>query len=274
MLPDEKESLVEIENDEPELQQDSVSQVTIDLEKKPEIKEKELKPAVQSKPSDDITKLHNTIAYQTRKLDQALRELQEVKGHIATSRQNTTQKESQDLDEVDRIAQTDWKQGVKKVVEPEIEKRVEEILKKREEAQAELTRRNSLTSELNKSKERVISRYPMIEDETSEEASLYRQVINEDSSLLSNVYGPEIAMYRMEERMRQMGKTPAMLKPVIDREVSRLTRAGASSVIGKTTNTSSKPTITREQKEFCDRYNIPYEKYLRNLKASANGGTE
>jgi hypothetical protein len=72
-----------------------------------------------------------------------------------------------------------------------------------------------------------------------------------------------------------MGKTPASAKPIVDREVNRLVRAGASSVIGKTASPNGKITLTKEQKEFCDHYKIPYERYAKNLKAEqAIGGVE
>ena len=57
-------------------------------------------------------------------------------------------------------------------------------------------------------------------------------------------------MYRMEEKMRQMGKVPPTVQPVVDKEVNRLIRAGASSVVGHKASPNGKITLTREQKEF------------------------
>lgn len=270
----EKQPDVEITDSEPIETPDELSQVTVDLdqEKKPDAS-KASEPPEKPKPSLELSKLNNTIAYQTRKLEQAMRELSEVKQQLA-SRPQVVQKESQNLDEIDEIAQKDWKMGVKKVVLPEIESKIEEILRKRDEAQAQLTRRNFAEAELDKSKQKVLQKYPQVEDEASEESSLYRQVISEDPSILQNVHGPEIAMYRMEERMQQMGRTPKSVKPIIDREVNRLARAGASSIVGRQMSQNGKITLTKEQKEFCDHYNIPYEQYAKNLKAESFGGVE
>ena len=269
-MPDsDKEPAVEVDAEE----QDPVSQVVVDLDKKPA--EKQTDPPKPEKPPVDISKLHNTIAYQNRKLEQAMRELQETKAEIQALREKPTVHEPQTQDEIDEIAQKDWKLGVKTLVSKDIEKTVNDILSKRDQIQREIEKKSLLTNELERSKQKVIERYPSIEEEGSEESQIYRQVINEDSSILSNVHGPEIAMYRMEERMRQMGKTPASVQPFVEREVNRLVRAGASSVVGRQANQNGKITLNKEQKEFCDHYKIPYEQYAKNLKAQdARGGVE
>ena len=264
-------------NDTSEDSPDSVSQVTIDLEKKPEVKADQPKPVEKTeapKPQADLIRLNNTIAYQTRQLEKAMRELAEVKTQLA-QRPQIVQDNSQTLEEIDEIAQKDWKKGVKKVVEKDIETKIQEILQQRDATQREINKKSSLEAELEKSKQKVLSKYPQIEDEASEESTLYRQVINEDASILSNIHGPEIAMYRMEERMRQMGKTPPSVRPIVDREVNRLTRAGAASVVGRQASPNGKITLTKEQKEFCDHYKIPYEQYAKNLKTEeVSGGVE
>ena len=118
----------------------------------------------------------------------------------------------------------------------------------------------------------VLQKYPEVEEQGSEIQRMYLQAVNEDSSLLSNPRGPWIAMKRMEEIMEEQGVMPRSLKPMIDKEAQRLARVGASTVVGKTSAPNGKLTITREQKNFCDTYGIPYDRYLNNLKASANGG--
>ena len=267
----EQEPDVEIINDEPEEAPDTPSSVTVDLDKKPD--QKPDVPKEAPKPSQDFSKLNNTIAYQTRQLEKAMRELAEVRSQL-NSRPQTVQA-PQNQDEIDEIAQKDWKLGVKKVVEKDIESKVQELFEKREQAKRELELKAASEGDLEKSKQRVIQKYPAIEDSGSEEQSLYLEVINEDQSLLKNIHGPEIAMYRMEEKLRLMGRTPAGVKPIVDREVNRLARAGASSVVGRQASPNGKITLTKEQKEFCDHYSIPYEKYAKNLKAdTSRGGVE
>ena len=258
----------DVEIEQPVETPEELSEVVVDLEKKPEPPKQEAE-----KQSPELTRLNNTIAYQNRKLEQAMRDLQETKRLLSERAVQPVQKE-QPVDEIDELAQRDWKQGVKKLVESDIESKVQAILEKRDQAQRELYRKSSLETELEKSKNKVREKYPQIEDDTTEEASLYRQVINEDTTILQNIHGPEIAMYRMEERMRQMGKTPPSVKPIVDREVNRLTRAGVSSVVGTKPTGDGKITLSKDQKEFCDHYNIPYEQYAKNLKADPSRGVE
>jgi hypothetical protein len=274
MPDDENKPDVEVVNDPEPESPDTPSDVTVDLNTKPSQKPDD-KPK-EDKPSLDFSKLNNTIAYQTRKLEQALRELNEVKSTLSRPKEVVKDINDPDYDEeAERIAQTNWQKGVKKVVEKDIETKVEELLRKREEARAEEARKVATTAELEKSKSRVIERYPAILEAGSDEERMYREVINEDTSLLQNVHGPEIAMYRMEEKMRAQGRIPASSKPIVDREASRLARAGASNVTGRQASNPGKITLTREQKEFCDHYKIPYDQYAKNLKADAGlGGVE
>ena len=263
-----KELPPSVEIQDEELETPDQAGIEVDLEKK-----ETPKPEKAPEHKVDISKLHNTIAFQNRKLEQAMRELREAKEQLAS--RNTVQKPAEPEDEIDREAQRDWKSGVKKLVLPEIEAKVHEILAKKEQAILEVQKRKTAESELEKSNQLVLQEYPEIEDEGSEVSQVYRQVINEDPSILNNVKGPEIAMARMERRLRQMGRTPLSVKPIVDREVNRLTRAGASSVVGKSATQSGKIMLTKEQKEFCDHYKIPYEQYAKNLKAQeASGGVE
>src|SRR3990172_1365612 len=140
-----KEPLVE----EPE-EKEELSEVVVDLDK-PE--SKETKPEEKQDPpklsetklSPDLSKLNNTIAYQTRKLEQAMRELAEIKREMSTRtivpKEVKEPQDLKDLDEIDEIAQKDWKQGVKKVVEKDIEARIGEAFDKRERAQAEYVKK-------------------------------------------------------------------------------------------------------------------------------------
>lgn len=271
-MPDpEKEPQVEILDSEPEENLDTPSNITVDLEKKPDQKSDDKPRQEAPKSSADIQKLHNTIAYQTRQFEKAMREIADYKAQIASRPQPPVQKESETQDEIDKIAERDWKQGVKKVVEKDIEAKVQEILSKREQALNEVQKRTAMESELEKSKQRVFQKYPTIEDVGTDESRIYREVINEDNSLLSNIHGPEIAMYRMEEKMRAAGRVLASERPIITQEAQRLVRAGASSVVGRQASPSGKVTLSKEQKQFCDHYKIPYEQYAKNLKAMAGG---
>ena len=264
----------EVEISSEDKKEDELSQVTVDLDKKSpdQTQEKSTQTKESDRFSEDLKKLHNTIAYQTRQLERAMREMEELKRVRNFEEPKKTEIPKEDLDEIDIIAQKDWKLGVKKVVEKDIESTISFILEKRKLEETKKFEQQNLYQQLEKSKQVVLSKYPKIEDEETEESNIYRQVINEDPSILKNVNGPEIAMYRMEERLKLMGKTPAGVRPMIDKEVSRLVRAGVSSVVGKQINSNGKITLTKEQKEFCDHYSIPYEQYAKNLKLNGESG--
>ena len=67
----------EVVDDKPETEEvDAPSDVTVDLNP-PKKADEPAKPADKS--HEDLTRLHNTIAYQTRKLEQAMREIQQMR---------------------------------------------------------------------------------------------------------------------------------------------------------------------------------------------------
>ncbi len=271
MLDDKKELDVEVIDDEPE-DKDTPSDVTVDLDKKVEPTKVEPKPEPQ-RPQVDLSKLHNTIAFQTRKFEQAMKEIGELKTQLQKA--NTPKEVSEIKDEIDEIAQRDWKAGVKKVVETQITEAVTAALKKRDDEVSARTKREGVESLVENSKKQVLDRYPEVEVEGSDYNRFYIQAINEEPDILSNPRGPYIAMKRMEELMQDVGITPRATQKIVDKEANRLIRAGASSIVGRRPSSNGKITLTREQKEFCEHYKIPFDQYAKNLKADeARGGVE
>mgnify|MGYP001613299178 CR=1 FL=1 len=268
------------EPEKPEIDPESVDQVVVEDEPKaPEVKEKEPKPEPKPElPTEDVSKLRNVVAYQTRSLEKAMRELRETQTQLQALRQqpNVQPVNGQELDEADRIAQQDWKKGVLHVVEKRLQAVVDEAFVKRQQAEAEIQRQGFLESELDKSRKRVTEKYPEVNTEGTEENKLFLEVLNEDPTLLSNTKGPEITMYRMEEKMVERGVTPRTVRPTVDREAARLARAGASNVIGRTRLTSGgEVQLTPEQKAFIKQYNIDEKSYRKHLQAeNASGGVE
>ena len=202
-----------------------------------------------------------------------MKELSEFK--VQLQKANTPKEVSEIKDEIDEIAQRDWKAGVKKVVETQIKDAVKAALKERDDADMVNRRRENVESIVDNSKKQVLERYPEVEVDGSDYNRFYIQAINEEPDILSNPRGPYIAMKRMEELMEESGITPRSAKKIVDKEVNRLVRAGASSIVGRRPSSNGKITLTREQKEFCDHHKIPYDQFAKNLKASeAVGGVE
>ena len=263
--------------EEPEKQEletpDSVDEVVPDdIPAEPEKKEEPKKEPVPQAPTEDVSKLRNAVAYQTRALEKALRELKETQVQIQTLRTPPPVPENgKELDEADRIAQTDWKKGVLHVVEKRLQDVVTEAFQKQYQAQAELQKRASLEGELDRSRQRVLEKYPEVEKEGTEENKLYLEAFNEDQTLRGNIHGPELTMYRMEQKMVEKGLTPRTVQPAVNREASRLARAGASNVIGRTALTKGDSPLTPEQKAFIKQYNLDEKIYRKHLRSDLGG---
>ena len=181
------------------------------------------------------------------------------------------QENGKELDEADRIAQQDWKKGVLHVGEKRLEEAVNNAFQRQQQAQLEIQKRSFLEGELNKSRERVTVKYPEINTEGTEENKLFLETINEDPTLLSNTHGPELAMRRMEDKMLERGMTPRAVQPMVNREASRLARAGASNVIGRTALTKGDSPLTPEQKAFIKQYNLDEKIYRKHLRSDLGG---
>ena len=167
-------------------------------------------------------------------------------------------------DEIDELATRDWK----KAVELLAEKKLRDLQKEQIEAE----KQNSLWAELEHSKSRVRERYPSVDIESSEEAKAYMEVLNENPSYLKNTHGPELAMYKMEERLRAQGRVPKEVEPLIDRELERRSRVSTASVTpGRHAAKPNTYVLSKDQKELCDRHKIPYEEYARNAKRLESG---
>ena len=218
-----------------------------------------------------LNKLMNKIGFLERKLQKEAEE----RTQLAQSLQNLKfvpqgQKDETEIDpsldpEIHRIMETNYQKGIDLMVEKKFQAR--------EQAQREREQRQFQEMELTKSKQRVLDRYPTIEDESTDEAKLLIEVLNEDRSLSSNIHGPEIAMYRMEEKMRGRGMQPPYVKEVLNQEQQRQRRVSTVStpVSRGTQGDSGRIVLTQDQKEICDRLKIPYGKYHEMLgKTSAN----
>lgn len=205
------------------------------------------------------------LRWQERQLERDRKEIDELKNRFS----NLTLAQAEppatvEEDEIDKLANQDWK----KAVELLAERKIEEIAQRQRADEQQ----NLSIQELEQSKTRVRSKYPSIDHEESEEAKVYMEVLNENPGLLRNVYGPELAMYKMEERMRSQGRVPEEVKPIIDKELARRSRVQATSLPGG--RPASKPNtyvLTREQKEYCDFHNISYDQYARTAKNLESG---
>ena len=240
---------------EPEIQivksEEEPKEVLIEQEK---IIEKE-EPAEDLKQVDEIKKLHKRLEYSNRQTEKALKKMEEMAQRIQ-SIQPPTQNTAEGQDELDKLAEKDWKAAVRALGRDEALKTFQEL----QNGMAQQQARNESLSENEKSKDAVRKKYPMIDDENSREAQVYIEVLNENPQLLKNVYGPELAMYKMEEKLRS-SRNP---------ELQRESRVRAAYIpTGRTPNPGGPIILTEEEKELCDRTGTPYDRYASMRKMGA-----
>ena len=124
---------------------------------------------------------------------------------------------------------------------------------------------------LETSKSLVIQKYPDLDPETGDAYSdisrVYVAILNQDPALLSNPYGPEIAMYRMEQALQQQ------TTGVQSAETIRQQRVGQTQLAPpRTTPGNGKVVLTHEQKEFIDYHGIDPKTYARIQQSLAQSG--
>ena len=280
MPKDDLENDVEIELPAKEAEP---KEVEVDLDSpKPDETKPVAKEPQKAEPSDELAKLHKRMEYQARQFERSTKQVQQLSEELKALREATTSRDQKrvisdnDLDpEIQALAETNWQKAVDKLAEKKAEAVVERKLKEAELKSAEASKKQAEVSEWERSKVKVLDRYPSLNDEATEDSRLFREVYNEDSTLYSNIHGPEIAMYRMEEKMRQSGRTPAPMKALVDREATRVARATGSSIVGRTPTNGNKIRLTSEQVNFCKEHGISQESYAKSLaQLNAREGVE
>lgn len=225
------------------------------------------------KPDDRFEKMQARMEFQARQFEKGQRELRDAVQAIQTIVSNGYQAPAQktepkDLDELDKIAEQDWKKAVK-ILGKEVAQETYLELRKQEE---ELRRQQNQTSTLEQSKQRVLDKYPMIEDDSSDESRTFREVLSEDPNVLQNPYGPEIAMYRMEAKLGKATKQNVAPSPQIRAEATRLARANAGGLpSGRPSTNKGNLEPTKEQKLVAARMGIPVEQYVKVARALEGG---
>ena len=164
----------------------------------------------------------------------------------------------------------DWQTAVAKVATEQAERLYQErtVLAQRQAAlQAQ-------EHTLETSKALVTQRYPDLDPETGDANSdisrAYVTILNQDQALLSNPYGPEIAMYRMEQALQQQ------TTGVRSAETMRQQRLGQTGLApSRSAPDNGKVVLTHEQKEFIDYHGIDPKVYAKIQQSLAQqGGVE
>ena len=258
-LEDEK---VQVVNNEPDEKDEKKVDVRID--------DKEKESPYVSK--DEWEKSQKRNEFLNRKLEKTLKQLETFTSGGYRKQESKPVEIPEDItkltpEQINVIAEHDWQRAVD--IKAEI--RARKIIEDDRKVTAEESRKAGLVNSLERSKSKVRSRYPDIDSDDSEVSSLYIKVINEDPSLLHNVHGPEIAMYRMEEEMRKLGKQPQQAKQIFDAkveaELQRRERTGAGNLPrGSNPSDTGVVTLTEREIGLADRAGIPRAEYAKMYK--------
>ena len=224
---------------------------------------------VQPKSNDDVTSMRNKLYAQDRIMSKLQKELEEIKSRTNTA---ATQKPTDSLDDLDRIAQENWKKAVGIIAENKAREivqlsRQEEIQLKQQEYEKTLLENNVQT---------VLSKYPDLEDHSSEKAAIWSQILEKNPRWRTSSDGPLLVMYEMENELRKRGyDIDGNIKKNVDAEVTRTVRVASTSLpSSRTVQNTNKVVLTAEQREFCDQNGVKYEDYARNIKNIGKGGIE
>lgn len=238
----------------------------------------EVEVNIDSKPGDgapDPTeKLRNQMFYEQRQFQkkmeaqqrQMMEELaQRIAGTNNTQAGKATDKLDEFDEEVERVAQTDWRKAVDMRAERKANELFEKKLKERDEEQRSLdNRQNALRVEA-RGREKVLNEFPNIMDESTPEFRAYMEIYNaevaEDPFFMNNPRKHEIVLPELREKMK--GKSYDT-----NPEIDRLKRVAAgSSVASRPSVQSNKIMLTQDEIAMCKRSGIPIETYARTKKA-------
>ena len=173
-----------------------------------------------------------------------------------------------------RVDAGQWIPAVGDIAEERAEVVAERVLQRHLQAQQVQQARIAQDQLVARSVSLVVQKYPDLDPDggnsDSDVARAYAAVFNEDPSLYNSPYGPEIAMYRMEQALTsaQHGQVSA--------ETARQQRLGQTGLApARPVPSTGKVTIDREEKEFIDYHGIDPKVYAKMKQSLAQqGGVE
>jgi len=264
--PEDQELEVEVEDKKPEQET-----VTVNLDEK---KEEKQQPQYITK--DEFDKLHKRNEYTNRKLEKALKQLEEFNSRFTQPREQEIQPQHNAEDilkgrndvsqfkdseietisnkQLDEIAMDNWQLAV--------DIRTKKVINAQAKQQNRLNEAQGRVKTLENSQKAVLEAFPEITNPDSEVAQAYNEILNEDSSLLSNPVGPEVAMARM---IKKYGYKPSSIQSTInseiETEVQRRQRIGAGSITPARNINSNTVVLTKDQIASAKSNNIPLAQF-------------
>ena len=229
--------------------------------------EKAEKKPVKQDPLTNKVYAHDRILSNVQK---SIEELKNIMLSNASSSDRLTEKQEADLDEIDKLAQKDWKAAVNKLVESKTREMIQA-----DKSQIEQEKNYQLSAQsMEKNSQFVLQRHPELEDTTGEKSQIFQSVLEGNPQWKTSPDGPLLTMYQMEDELRKRGyDIDGTIKNRVEMEKARLMAASASGLpTSRTAVSNNKIVLNREQKDFCDQNGVSYEDYARTLKKSGDKG--
>ncbi len=251
-----KDGGVEVTVETPETPREEVQEETTVVKE-----EKIEKPKVDGEQS-----WKNKVFAQDRIINKLNREIEEIRQRVISEPSSTKQVVDNELDEIDKLAQTDWKAAVNKLAE----RKAREIMDNEKVHISEQQERLQVQNTMETNSQSVISKHPELNEEDSEKSTIFQSILSNNPRWRTSPDGPLLVMYEMENELRKRGyDVEGNVTQKVNKEVSRITRAAASSLpSSRSTPFTNKIVLTREQREFCDQNGMSYEDYARTLSKS------
>lgn len=228
-----------------------------------EKKEEAGKSAVKQDPLTNKVYAHDRILSNVQR---SIEELKTIMLNNSTS-SVTTHEQDEKLDELDKLAQSDWKSAVGKIAEA----RVKTILETERQQINQEKEREAVVQAMTQNENVVLSKHPEVEDKTTEKSQIFQEILDKNPRWRTSPDGPLLTMYEMENELRKRGyDVDGSVNSKIEAERERIFKANASYLPASRDiqATGNKIVLTREQREFCDQNGIKYEDYARTLKKS------
>lgn len=233
-----------------------------EVQEEPKVVVKEEKP----KPSIDDQSWRNKVFAQDRIIQKMNREIEEMRQKVISEPSSTKTEVNSELDEIDKLAQTDWKAAVNKLAE----RKAREIMDNEKIHIQEQQERLSVQNTMETNSRSVVEKHPELNEAESEKSTIFQSILSNNPRWRTSPDGPLLVMYEMENELRKRGyDVEGNVTQKVEKEVSRITRASASSLpASRQTTSTNKIVLTREQREFCDQNGMSYEDYARTLSKS------
>ena len=233
-----------------------------EVQEEPKVVVKEEKP----KPSTDDQSWRNKVFAQDRIIQKMNREIEEMRQRVVVEPSSTKQEVITELDEIDKLAQTDWKAAVNKLAE----RQAREIIAKEREGIKEQQELLQVKNTLENNTQVVVGKHPELNEGGSEKSTIFQSILSNNPRWRTSPDGPLLVMYEMENELRKRGyDVEGNVHQKVEKEVSRIARVSSTSLpSSRQTISTNKIVLSREQREFCDQNGMSYEDYARTLSKS------